>query len=78
MNDKTIKQNIYSKNDKMFNALLLELDRIKRYVQLGSEPKGEQEQHLYYMIEKESQELIESIEILKEKRTEDYYNYMNK
>ena len=74
MNDKTMKQNIYSKNDKMFNALILELDRIKRYVQLESEPKGEQEQHLYYMIEKESQELIESIEILKEKRTEDYYN----
>jgi len=75
MNDKhNIKQVIYLKNDKMFNALILKLDELKKYIQLESEPKDEQEQHIYYMIEKETQELIESIEILKDKRTNDYYN----
>ncbi len=74
MKDKhNIKQVIYLKNDKMFNQLLMDLYNIKNYIQLESEPKDEQEKHLYYMIETEIQNLTESIEILKDKRTNEYY-----
>ena len=70
-NDLKIK--IYLQNDKMFNQTILDLDAIKDYVQFLSEPKDEQEKHIYYMIEKEAQALKESIEILKNKRTEQHY-----
>lgn len=76
MNEKERRQKLYLKHDKLFNALLLELYNIDNFL-LYNDAKDEQEEHLFDMIEKESHELKESIEILKDKRTQAYYDYMN-
>ena len=73
MTTQEIKTKVYLQNDKLFNQTILMLYNLKNYITMESKPKDEQEQHLYYMIEKEANELMNSIEILKNKRTESHY-----